>query len=226
MGGHSQLPKDPLLLTHYEVLGLPQNCTFKEIREAFVKLSKKVHPDVNPGDPHGHQSFLKLNEAYSVLIKPHKRQIYDASLISQRYSASSYPTSYHSYVNGSWVETSAPFGRTSHPEWRDETIWEFRDKSKDKHYQDKPYYGIKGVNRFPNSYIAAGCVLFTVVGAIFHYFVIKKSSAKALKEIDTKSKENNDLYMKIRKQALASSTESTISRLTKEWENGDKRRKQ
>ena len=63
----------------------------------------QVHPDVNKNDPTCHVSFLQINEAYSVLSKPYKRQLYDASLISQKYSdASSY---------SSWVETNAPFGK-------------------------------------------------------------------------------------------------------------------
>ena len=58
-------------------------------------------------------------------------------------------------------------------EWRDESLWESRDKSKDKYYKDKPYYGIKGVKKVSNRFIAAGCVAFMVAGAVFHFFVVK-----------------------------------------------------
>lgn len=58
-------------------------------------------------------------------------------------------------------------------EWRDETLWGSRDKSKDRYYRDKPYYGIKGVERISNKYIAAGCVVFMLIGAAFHFVVVK-----------------------------------------------------
>jgi hypothetical protein len=58
-------------------------------------------------------------------------------------------------------------------EWRDETLWSARDKTKDKYYKDKPYYGIKGMQRISNKYIAAGCVVFMLVGAAFHFVIVK-----------------------------------------------------
>lgn len=215
MGKFSKGP-DPLLQTHYEVLGLPQDCSFKEIREAFLSRSKQIHPDINK-DAHCHQSFLRLNEAYHILIKPHKRQIYDASLLNPSYGNSSY---------GPWVDHQSPFGRA--PEWRDETIWSQRDRSKDKFYQSKPYYGIKGVNRVSNTYIAAGCVMFMMLGAVFHYFVVKKTSSKALEELNAHNKASSDWYLETRRRAMASgSTLSVVNRLSKEWEihNDDKGKK-
>lgn len=214
--GINKKSADPLLQTHYEVLGLPQNCSPKQIREAFVSISKKVHPDVNKNDPTCHVSFLQLNEAYSVLSKPYKRQLYDASLISHKYAdVSSY--------SSTWVETNAPFGKIN--EFRDETLWESRDKSKDKYYKDKPYYGIKGVKKVSNRIIAAGCVAFMVAGAIFHFIVVKKSSDRALRVLDQYDKENKDWYMETRRKALASSTSAQIERLSKEWEMNDKTKK-
>lgn len=65
-----------------------------------------MHPDVNKSDPDCHKSFLKLNEAYSVLSKPYKRQLYDASLMSRKYAA------VDNY--SSWVETNAPFGKVKY----------------------------------------------------------------------------------------------------------------
>lgn len=63
----------------------------------------QVHPDVNKSDPNSHIQFLQINEAYSVLSKPYKRQLYDASLISSKYS--------NRDAYASWVETNAPFGK-------------------------------------------------------------------------------------------------------------------
>lgn len=216
MGGFSngETP-DPLLQTHYEVLGVVQTSSFKEIKDAFVKRSKQVHPDVNQ-NPRSHQEFLKVNEAYSILSKPSKRQLYDASLITQKYA---YHPSHSNQNNNSnsWVEHDAPFHHSTR-EWKDETIWEFRDKSDDKNYKDKPYYGIKGVNRVSNRFIATGCILFMIAGAAFHYVVVKESTGKALMELDEVDKKNINWYVETRKKALASSNTDTLDRLRKEWD--------
>ncbi|KAJ9596158.1 hypothetical protein L9F63_027217 [Diploptera punctata] len=55
-----------LSASHYDTLNLPRNCTGKEVRESFIKLSKQCHPDRNRGDPDKTCKFVKLNEAYSV----------------------------------------------------------------------------------------------------------------------------------------------------------------
>ncbi len=57
--------------------------------------------------------------------------------------------------------------------WRDESIWSMRDKSKDKSYDRNSYYGIKGVSRKPNSWIAGAAILLMGVGALFHYVAFK-----------------------------------------------------
>jgi len=203
--------KDPLLRTHYEILGLQQNCSSKEIRDAFLGLSKKIHPDLNPEDPNGHQSFLRLNEAYTILSKPDKRQMYDASLMQHKY-ATQQP--YNSF-SSSWVETNAPYGRAS--AWRDETLWSSRDRSKDKQYQNKPYYGINGVKRVSNATIAAGCVLFMVVGAAFHFVVVKTSSAKATEVLNNINNESVNWYLETRRKALASGNRVQVERLSEQW---------
>lgn len=214
-----KLMKDPLLQTHYEILGLKQTCGVKEIREAFLNLSKKIHPDLNPDDPSCHQSFLKLNEAYTVLIKPEKRQIYDASLMHQR-SAAQHP---HNSFSSSWVEANAPYGKAN--VWKDETLWSSRDKSKDKFYESKPYYGINGVKRVPNAAIAAGCVIFMMVGAAFHFVVVKASSDKATEVLDKLNNDSVTWYLETRRKALANGNRVQLERLSEEWKDADKTKK-
>jgi len=57
--------------------------------------------------------------------------------------------------------------------WKDETIWHMRDKEHDKFYEDKPYYGIKGVKRVPNLWIATAAIFFMGTGALFHYVAFR-----------------------------------------------------
>ncbi|KAJ1552438.1 hypothetical protein HK405_011322, partial [Cladochytrium tenue] len=49
----------------------------KEIKAQFYKLSMQYHPDRNSGDEDAHAKFIQINEAYSVLSKPHSRRDYD-----------------------------------------------------------------------------------------------------------------------------------------------------
>lgn len=62
---------------YYEVLGVKRDATEKEIKQAFRKLARKYHPDVNPGDPAAAEKFKELSEANEVLSDPEKRKAYD-----------------------------------------------------------------------------------------------------------------------------------------------------
>jgi DnaJ-class molecular chaperone len=62
---------------YYSVLGVAKTATDKEIKQAFRKLARKHHPDVNPGDKSAEAKFKELNEAYEVLGDPEKRKKYD-----------------------------------------------------------------------------------------------------------------------------------------------------
>lgn len=65
------------MANYYEILGVSRNAGEKDIRQAFRKLARKHHPDVNPGDSTSEDRFKRINEAYSVLSDPDKRQRYD-----------------------------------------------------------------------------------------------------------------------------------------------------
>jgi DnaJ-class molecular chaperone len=62
---------------YYGTLGVTKTSTEKEIKQAFRKLARKYHPDVNPGDKAAEAKFKEINEAYEVLGDAGKRKKYD-----------------------------------------------------------------------------------------------------------------------------------------------------
>ena len=62
---------------YYATLGVAKTASAKEIKQAFRKLARKFHPDVNPGDKAAEARFKELNEANEVLSDPEKRQKYE-----------------------------------------------------------------------------------------------------------------------------------------------------
>ncbi len=62
---------------YYQVLGIARNAGEKEVRQAYRKLARKYHPDVNPGSKEGEAKFKEIQNAYEVLNDPEKRAKYD-----------------------------------------------------------------------------------------------------------------------------------------------------
>src|SRR6516225_1292858 len=52
---------------YYETLGVPRDAGEDQIKKAYRKLTRKFHPDVNPGDKTAEEHFKEINEAYEVL---------------------------------------------------------------------------------------------------------------------------------------------------------------
>ncbi|MBL8929240.1 MAG: molecular chaperone DnaJ [Kineosporiaceae bacterium] len=61
---------------YYEVLGVSREATAEEIKRAYRKLARQLHPDVNPG-AEAEERFKEVGRAYDVLSNPEKRQMYD-----------------------------------------------------------------------------------------------------------------------------------------------------
>jgi curved DNA-binding protein len=64
--------KDP-----YSVLGVAKTASAEEIKKAYRKLAKKLHPDMNPGDKKAEERFKEVSSAFEILGDPKRRSLYD-----------------------------------------------------------------------------------------------------------------------------------------------------
>jgi DnaJ-class molecular chaperone len=62
----------------YEILGVDRDASQAEVKGAFRRLARELHPDVNDHDPEAEEKFKAAAEAYEVLSDPERRRAYDA----------------------------------------------------------------------------------------------------------------------------------------------------
>lgn len=62
---------------YYELLGVERGASDAEVKRAFRKVARELHPDVNAHDPEAEEKFKAAAEAYEVLSDPERRQVYD-----------------------------------------------------------------------------------------------------------------------------------------------------
>ncbi len=73
---------------YYQILGIEQNASPKQIKEAYRELAFKYHPDRNKENPESAEIMKGINEAYAVLSNPGKRREYDT--LRQQFGSSAY----------------------------------------------------------------------------------------------------------------------------------------
>jgi len=62
---------------YYKILGINKSASAKDVKDAYRKLARKYHPDLNPNNEDAKTNFQQINEANEVLSDPDKRKKYD-----------------------------------------------------------------------------------------------------------------------------------------------------
>ena len=82
---------------YHKILGVPLTATKKEIKEAYIKLAKKHHPDANPEDVHANIRFQEISDAYEALIKDKKPHSHPPFNTSTKYDSHSFRQAQKNY---------------------------------------------------------------------------------------------------------------------------------
>src|SRR6266545_3067636 len=102
---------------YYDVLGVPRSASEKDIRQAYRKLARQYHPDLNPNDKQAEARFKEIGQAYEVLGDSEKRKLYDRwghdfEKIEQARKAGATAGAPGGGSSGpfTWTTTGGPFG--------------------------------------------------------------------------------------------------------------------
>lgn len=88
---------------YYAALGVSKDTSEADIKRAYRKLARKVHPDVNPGDPKAEERFKEISEAYHVLGDAERRRQYDelgAERFAQNFDPSDFGDQFSRFFGG------------------------------------------------------------------------------------------------------------------------------
>ncbi|ATE73773.1 DnaJ C-terminal domain-containing protein [Lysobacter capsici] len=83
----------------YEILGVAPTASLDEIKSAYRRLARKLHPDLNPGDKSGEERFKDVGNAYRLLSDPDKRARFDAGQIDADGAERPQPRYYRDYAD-------------------------------------------------------------------------------------------------------------------------------
>lgn len=96
--------------TPYDILGVAPTATLDEIKKAYRRLARKLHPDLNPGDKSGEERFKEVGNAYRLLSDPQQRARFDAGEIDATGAEQAPPRYYRDYADSEQADHYASDG--------------------------------------------------------------------------------------------------------------------
>lgn len=93
----------------YDDLGLDPTASSKDIKQAFIRLSKEFHPDKNPDNPEAAAKFFEISNAYNVLNNPKTRRSYDRGQLGRLSSVADRESASHQFEKQGFVDSRAQF---------------------------------------------------------------------------------------------------------------------
>ena len=97
------------MVDHYETLGVERDASIEQIKKAYRKLARELHPDVNPS-PEASERFKAVTHAYDVLSDPQERQQYDMG--GQGGNAGGFGDIFETFFGGGFGGQQGPRSRT------------------------------------------------------------------------------------------------------------------
>ena len=175
--------------THYDILGVPRTASKREIKAAFLQLSKQHHPDLNPET--SRDKMVEINEAYSILSSPSSRDSYDRNLrTTDTYRRS---TAYHRGF-------SSPLDN--------DTI----DPSVD--FPDVKYYT---TSKPKHGRIVGLLLVVMVVATCVHTLRIQSFREKMKRKADIRDNYNKGVYKSVRAKAMNTTTSQQLEELKEKY---------
>merc|ERR1711997_1189718 len=174
----------PISDNYYDILDVPRFATQKQIREAYIKKSRELHPDVQ--DPAGNKDgsnakFAVVNAAYEVLSKPKERREYTEKLsrgATIRYSST--------------VDVSNSKGR----------VYDLSQMSPEERAKFMGYH-VARQRANNDTYIVAGlCVVIMIVGYSIHYRIASITAEKHSKNLEEMSNQLQAEYNSVKLRAM------------------------
>ena len=190
--------------SYYSLLGLRNDATKAEIKSAFLHLSKKYHPDLNPASrsQEAHNNFKAISEAYATLIDPAKRSVYDRTLRYGEPRASAMDDDTYGFYKPNPQADAYTYARTYNYYDLNDTEWDNLYKQTGAYRPQKSHYGVVRM-----------LLILMVVGSVLHvtrfYFIHKNHMLKSQET----TRKNQEIYRAVREKGQTNTVHKQLKDL-------------
>lgn len=197
--------------TYYNLLGVRSDATKAEIKSAFLQLSKKHHPDLNPSRAEdAHKKFKAISEAYSTLIDPAKRSLYDQQLFrSIPHFTGTVDDSKFGFYKYDPRANAYKYARAYNYYDYSEAQWEELKRRSGAVREQRSHYGVVKM-----------LLLFMVVGTVLHttrlYFIHKNHQQKSQET----TRRNQEIYAAVREKGRTNVVPEQLKKMAQDSKSG------